>query len=242
MRNTKEMLSNLRNFLFSKPRKGTISDILKDIVKCDLHISEGSQEYDEYEQLIEDKLDSIKKKLEKEDVPDAKITFITDEYVEIEVFGELSIIKKEISTLTGDRFEDLCEEIFKKHISDNIQKTVKHSFEDKHCVDIMGDISVIEGIPVKTKLYMQIKNKSGEIILNDLKEFIGGVKLVMSTKGQEHGYMHSYILLYVTSSDFHQDAIDYMNKIGVIYINGYQLAELIKKHKIDYKIFTAKVS
>ena len=68
MRNTKEMLSNLRNFLFSKPRKGTISDILKDIVKCDLHISEGSQEYDEYEQLIEDKLDSIKKKLEKEDV------------------------------------------------------------------------------------------------------------------------------------------------------------------------------
>lgn len=242
MLNTKEMLLNLREALFSKSRKGNLSLLLKEIVKDELHIADSSQDYDNYEKLIDEKINSIKIKLQTENIPNVKINFITDEYVEITVLGNLAQIRKEIMLLNGEEFENLCETILKTHISNNIRKTQKHSIEDQHCVDLVGELTVIDDIPAHSKLYAQVKNVSSEVSLNNLKEFIGGVKLIMSDNGKTDGYMHPYILLYISASGFHHEAINYMNKIGIIYIDGYQLSQLIEKHNIDFKSFGNKAT
>ena len=233
----KEMLSRLKDTLLSKSRKGNLITILKKIVKEEFYISDGSQQYDDYEKLIDENIVSIKNILEKEDIPGVTIEFITDDYIQITVYNELSDIKRELNTLNGDNFETLCEEILNIHVKGTVKRTTKHSYEDKHCVDITGNLSIIDDVPVQVKLYAQVKNKSGQILLNDVKEFLGGVKLVMSDKGKEYGYMHSYVLLYISASDFQEDAIEYMNKIGIIHINGYQIAQLIKRYNFDYKKF-----
>lgn len=237
MSNNKEKLSKLKDALLSKSRKGNLKQILKDIVKNEFCIKDSSQQYDEYEKLIDDKIDSIKSTLENEDISGVNIVVETDAYVRITVSNNLSKIKKYIKTLNGDDFEDLCQSILDRSISGDVTKTSKYSFEDKHCVDFIGDLIVIGDISAKAKLYVQVKSQSSNISLNNLKEFIGGVKLVMSEKGLESGYMHSYVLLYICASEFHKDAIDYMNKIGIIHIDGYEMANLIEKYNIDYKSF-----
>lgn len=237
MSNNKEKLSKLKDALLSKSRKGNLKQILKEIVKYEFGINDGSQQYDEYEKVIDDKIFSIKNTISNVSIPGIKVVFATEEYVTIVVSDKLSEIKKYITSLDGDDFEDLCQSILSRSISGDVTKTSKYSFEDKHCVDFIGDLIVIGDISAKAKLYVQVKSQSSNISLNNLKEFIGGVKLVMSEKGLESGYMHSYVLLYICASEFHKDAIDYMNKIGIIHIDGYEMANLIEKYNIDYKSF-----
>lgn len=237
MLNKKEMYTNLYNSLILKNRKGNLSQLLKDIVKYEFNFSDSSTEYDVYEKLIDENIICIKNRLETQTIPGVEIIFKTDEYVEIKVSNILSSIRCDLNKIEGDKFEELCEKILQLHISTNIKKTSKYSFEDKHCVDIIGDINIIDDIIAKAKLYAQVKNKIGEVTLNDLKEFIGGAKLVMSEIGRNSGYMHSYVLLYISATGFHKEAIEYMNKIGIIHIDGHQLAQLIKKYNINYSEF-----
>lgn len=218
------------HYILLKNRKGLISDLASIAIKerCP-DLSE-----DDIVEHVEKNKDALQNYfLSKEDIYSKKYT-ITDYdnyFIEVKHYDcDRYLIP--LSKISGEEFAHLSL-LLLQHVypRGHFIETILDKVDDSYCVDIKGDIS-FSSVDEKIHMIVQCKKRTEfrkEITLNELKQFVGGVKgyIYQQKESKKISEMHPILLGYFSNTFFHEDAQNYAKKVGIQLIDADKFIKLL---------------
>ena len=230
----KPAIDKIYKMMLSSASKGYFIDIAR------IAISKYCTDLSEDE--INEHLESCKENLDAyiQNSPDVnkKFKIIHDDPLSLQIYrnDEYKILKK-FKKLDGTKFEEIVGILFQRTGFKNININRNGIGNDSLCIDIEAEYLA----PIfSCFLYGQAKWKKDEktqINLNDLKMFMGGVSHAIYNQSMSKGKFCANSLVYITSTLFSKDALEFAKTMGIICIDGLMLAEMIIKYKLTTQLY-----
>ena len=217
-------------YILLKNRKGLISDLA--IIAITESCPDLSE--DDIAEHVEKNKDALQKYfLSQEDICGKKysITDYDNYFIKVKHY-DCDKYLMPLSKISGEDFAHLSL-ILLQHIypQGKFIETILDKVDDSYCVDIKGDIS-FSSVNEKIHMIVQCKKKTEfrkEITLNELKQFVGGVKgyIYQQKENKKISEMHPILLGYFSNAFFHEDAQSYAEKVGIKLIDADKFIKLL---------------